>query len=75
MENKIKRYNNLYFWLGICGVILSSLNVNISEIHSWQELFEIFKSILLDPSKCLYIAMAVTGVCVDPTTKGIKDHK
>lgn len=69
------RYKNPYFWIGLGGVILTAMGLNISEITNWQSLQTAFVDFISNPSIIATTFLAILGVFVDPTTKGIKDIK
>lgn len=68
-----KRYKNVYFWIGLIGVIFSAAGVNLESLTSWNILFSNIMNILSNPFLLISVIMAVSGVIVDPTTKGFKD--
>lgn len=70
-----KRFKNPWFWIGIIGVILSAMNVNPETFTSWGVLLESVKALLANPFMIGSVSIAVLGVFVDPTTKGIGDKK
>ncbi|MBZ6007599.1 MULTISPECIES: phage holin [Paraclostridium] len=70
-----KRFKNPYFWLGLGGVIFSSAGVDFNTLTSWNLLGEALLNILANPVAVVAIAAAITGVFVDPSTKGLKDNK
>lgn len=72
MKNRIK---NPYFWLGLGGVIFSSAGVDFNTLTSWNLLGEALLSILANPVAVVSVIAALIGVCVDPSTQGLKDAK
>ena len=68
------RFKNPYFWFGIIGVICSAVNINIESITSWEILYKDILNILGNPFLLLSVIMAITGVIIDPTSKGLKDN-
>ena len=68
------RFKNPYFWFGLVGVICSAVNINIESITSWEILYQDILNILGNPFLLLSVIMAITGVIVDPTSKGLKDN-
>lgn len=68
-----KRYKNVYFWIGILGVVFSAAGINLESLTSWNILFDNILNILKNPFLLMSVIMAVTGVIIDPTTKGLKD--
>lgn len=65
----------MYFWLGLIGIICNAANVDFNTLTSWKLLFQSILSILNNPVAVMSVTMAVLGVFVDPTTKGLKDNK
>lgn len=70
MKNRIK---NIYFWLGLVGIVFSSAGVDFSALTNWKLLLGSILGILNNPVAVMSVTMAVVGVFVDPTTKGIMD--
>lgn len=70
-----KRFKNPYFWLGLGGVICSSAGVDFNTLTSWNLLGEALLSILANPVAVVAVIAALIGVCVDPSTQGLKDNK
>lgn len=69
------RYKNVYFWIGIIGVIFSAAGVNIEMLTSWPILFESILGILGNPFLLMSVIAAIVGISVDPSTPGFKDKK
>lgn len=72
MKDRVK---NIYFWIGILGVMLSSSGLVFEELTSWKLLFEGIMSVLSNPVTLLSMIMTTLGVFVDPTTSGFRDKK
>ncbi|WGX77577.1 phage holin (plasmid) [Paraclostridium bifermentans] len=70
-----KRFKNPYFWLGLGGVIFSSAGVDFNTLTSWNLLGDALLSILANPVAVVAVIAALIGVCVDPSTQGLKDTK
>lgn len=70
---KNKRYKNPYFWVGLIGIILTSLQVEVSSLNTWTSVYNLIINTLSNPFLLGTTAMAVLGVFVDPTTKGLGD--
>lgn len=68
------RFKNPYFWFGLIGVIATAAGVNIESLTSWDVLYQNILNILANPFLIACVAVAITGVFVDPTTKGLKDN-
>lgn len=73
--NMKDRVKNIYFWIGILGVMLSSSGLVFEELTSWKLLFEGIMSVLSNPVTLLSMIMTTLGVFVDPTTSGFRDKK
>lgn len=69
------RVKNIYFWIGILGVMLSSSGLVFEELTSWKLLFEGIMSVLSNPVALSSMIMTTLGVFVDPTTSGFRDKK
>lgn len=67
------RAKNVYFWVGLVGVILSAMGVNASMFTSWKIVWDAIVNLVSNPFMLGSVALAVLGVLVDPTTKGIMD--
>lgn len=67
------RFKNPYFWLGLLGVILSTLGVKPEMFTSWEILFQQVKEVLSNPFLIGSLIVAILGVLSDPTTKGLSD--
>ncbi|WP_226897969.1 phage holin [Paraclostridium bifermentans] len=70
-----KRFKNPYFWLGLGGVIFSSAGVDFNTLTSWNLLGDALLNILANPVAIVAVIAALIGVCVDPSTQGLKDNK
>ena len=72
MKNRVK---NPYFWLGLTGVIFSSVGIDFKTLTSWSLLGSALLDILANPVAVVAVIAALVGVFVDPSTKGLKDTK
>ncbi len=72
MENN--RFKNIYFYLGLVGVIFGAAGVDFNTLTSWKLLFEAILSILANPVAILCVIAGVLGAYTDPTTKGLRDR-
>lgn len=68
------RFKNIFFWLGLIGVIFSAANIDIQAMTSWGLLIDALTSIVMNPFILLSVIAAVVGVFVDPSTPGFKDR-
>lgn len=71
----IDRFKNPWFWIGVLGVIFTAMGISPETITSWTILKDQLISLISNPYMLVTVIMAVLGVFVDPTTKGIKDNK
>lgn len=67
------RFKNLWFWVGILGVILSAMNINPETLTSWQSVWDAFAGLLGNPYQIGAVFIAILGVFIDPTTNGLSD--
>lgn len=68
------RFKNIFFWLGLIGVIFSAANIDIQAMTSWGLLIDALTSIVMNPFMLLSVVAAVVGVFVDTSTPGFKDR-
>ena len=69
------RVKNPYFWIGLVGVILSAMGVEPQMLTSWQALANALLEFFKNPFLIGTVIVAVIGVIVDPTTKGMEDSE
>lgn len=69
------RFKNIYFWLGLIGVIFSAAGVNIEILTSWPILFDSLIGIISNPFLFMSVIAAITGVFVDTSTPGLYDKE
>ena len=70
-----KRLTNLWFWVGMVGVVLTATGANPEMFTSWQVLCDEVKALFANPYLLATAFLAVLGVLTDPTTNGISDEK
>lgn len=70
-----KRLTNLWFYVGLVGVVLTATGANPEMFTSWSILIAEIKSLLCNPYLLGTAFLALLGVLTDPTTKGLKDRK
>lgn len=70
---KKERFKNPWFWIGVIAVAGTAVGANPESFNSWGALKEQVVAVLSNPYMLGCLAVAVLGVFVDPTTKGIKD--
>ena len=73
--NVKNRFKNIYFILGLFGVIFSAAGVSVESLTSWDILFGNILNILGNPFLLASVIASVIGVFVDPTTAGFRDKK
>lgn len=69
------RFKNVYFWLGLMGVVSGTLGISPEHLTSWDLLIQEVKMFLGNPYAIVSLFVALIGVIVDPTTQGWKDEK
>lgn len=67
------RVKNPYFWVGLIGVVIAAIGVEVESLSSWGALAETLLGFIRNPFAIGSAVMAILGVLVDPTTGGIKD--
>lgn len=68
------RYKNPYFWFGLVAVVFTAMGVSVETLTSWSALKNSFVDLISNPFLLGSVVVAVTGVFVNPTTKGLKDE-
>lgn len=69
------RFKNPWFWVGVIGVVLTAIGMDPEMFTSWGALCDAVLDVLKNPFLLGTAALAVLGVFVEPTTKGLKDRK
>lgn len=69
----IERYKNPWFWVGIGGIVLTSLQIEASTLTTWASVGELVIKTVSNPFLLGTTAMAVLGVFINPTSKGLGD--
>ena len=67
------RSRNVWFWIGVGATILSAMGVEPAMFTNWYLVWEAIVSLVSNPFRLGCVIIAVMGVFVDPTTKGIGD--
>lgn len=67
------RMKNVWFWVGLVGVVLTAMGVSPEMFTSWGAVADAFISLISNPFMLGSVAMAVLGVFLDPTTSGVAD--
>lgn len=70
-----KRMKNLYFWIGLIGVILTAVGVDAETLITWEAVWNAVCDLVKNPYLLGCAAAAIIGVVVDPSTEGLKDRK
>ena len=71
----ITRFKNPYFIVGLIGVVLTALQVEASTLTTWASVGRLILDTVSNPYLLCTTAMAVIGVFVEPTSKGISDRR
>lgn len=69
------RFKNPWFWVGLCGTILTAMGVSPEMFTSWGAVWEAVVNLFGNPFMLVSVVLAVLGVFVDPTTAGISDSE
>lgn len=69
------RFKNPWFWVGLCGTILTAMGVSPEMFTSWGAVWEAVVNLINNPFMLVSVVLAVLGVFVDPTTAGIGDSE
>lgn len=67
------RMKNPWFWVGLLGVVLTGMGINPEMLTSWEAVWQAIVELVSNPFMLGSVAVAVLGVFVDPTTKGVGD--
>lgn len=71
--NLVVRMKNPWFWISLVGVILTAMGVSPEMLTSWGAVWEALKELVMNPYLLGCVILAVLGVFIDPTTKGVSD--
>lgn len=69
------RMKNPWFWVSLLGVILTAMGVSPEMFTSWASVIQAIQDLIGNPFMLGSVAIAVMGVFIDPTTKGVSDSK
>lgn len=69
------RMKNPWFWVGLCGTILTAMGVSPEMFTSWGMIWDAIVDVVCNPFMLFSVVLAVLGVFIDPTTSGISDSK
>ena len=67
------RMQNIWFWIGLGGTILTAMNVSPEMFTSWDLLWQAIVALFSNPFRLGCVIVAVIGVFADFTTPGIGD--
>ena len=74
-DYKTSRYKNPYFWVGLGGIALAAMGIDPESLTSWGIVLDNLLEFVKNPVAVVGTALAVMGVFINPTTKGIRDKK
>lgn len=69
------RVKNPWFWVSLVGVILTAMGVSPETFTTWSAVWEALKELVMNPFLLGCVAVAILGVFIDPTTKGVSDSE
>ena len=67
------RAKNQWFWVTLGGVILAAMGISPEMFTSWGAVWDAIKNLVSNPYMRGCVILAVLGVFIDPTTKGMGD--
>lgn len=67
------RMQNVWFWVGLGGIILTAMDVSPEMFTNWAMVWQEVVDLFSNPFQLGCVIFAVLGVFVDPTTAGIGD--
>jgi phi LC3 family holin len=73
--NMTVRAKNPWFWISLVGVILTAMGISPEMFTSWQAVWDAIVQLVSNPYMLGTVIIAVLGVFIDPTTKGINDSE
>jgi phi LC3 family holin len=73
--NMAVRFMNPWFWISLIGVILTAMGVSPEMFNSWEAVVDAFIELVRNPYMLGSVIVAVLGVFIDPTTKGVTDSE
>lgn len=69
----IERFKNPYFYIAIIALLFSSTGIDPETLTSWQLLEQALLDVVLNPFRIGSFVLAMVGLWMNPTTKGIQD--
>lgn len=73
--NLTVRAKNPWFWIALGGVILTAMGVSPEMLTSWEAVADAFLGLIRNPYMLGSVLIAILGVFIDPTTKGVNDSE
>lgn len=67
------RIKNPLFWLSLIGVVLTAIGQTPESFTSWESVREALLELIRNPYLLGSALMAIVGVLMDPTTRGLCD--
>ena len=67
------RLKNPWFWVGLLATILAAMGIEPAMFTSWPLVWDSIVGLVSNPFQLGCVILAVLGVFVDPTTKGVGD--
>jgi len=69
----MNRYKNPWFWVGLGGIIIAASGIDPQMLTEWRLVGLALINVLENPVTFVGVGLAVLGVFINPTTKGLKD--
>ena len=73
MINWKVRMKNPLFWISLGGVVLTAMGQSPERFTSWGKVLQAAVELVGNPYLLGSVLLAVMGVLIDPTTKGLCD--
>lgn len=67
------RLKNPWFYIGLASVIFAAIGIDPSTLTSWGAVWQEVVAFVSNPFLIASTVVAVLGVFIDPTTKGLTD--
>lgn len=67
------RGKNPYFWFGLLGVVMTAMDIKPEMLTDWSMVLKQIQNLLENPFLLGSVIFAVTGVILNPATKGLSD--
>ncbi len=69
------RMKNPFFWIGLIGVAIAVIGVDVRTLTSWSAVVNTLSEFIRNPFAIGSAVIAILGVFIDPTTAGIGDSQ